>query len=913
MSLPSGTRLGVYELVAPIGAGGMGEVYRARDTQLKREVALKTLPSGVTGDVERLGRFQREAEVLAALNHTNIAQIHGLADGQVSGVAVRALVMELVEGDDLAQRIAASGAVALPEALAIARQVAMALDYAHERGIVHRDLKPANIKVTPDGHVKVLDFGLAKAMETGTGIGDQGSGDRANSPTLTSPAMTARGMILGTAAYMSPEQAKGKVVDKRSDIWAFGCVLFELITGKRTFDGEDVTDSIVAVMSRDPSWQALPATTPAAVRKLLRRCLEKDRTRRLADIRDALFEIEDAIAHPEGTAEAVSTAVATVTSGRTSGWWWALPGVAVGALGLLALQLTGLLPGASRPETPPLRVSILHPEGSEVGPPAISPDGTRVAYRARRADGMPLLFIRDLATGDVRALAGTDDPFSPFWSPDSKNLAFFAGTALKRVAADGGPVQVISAGAVGIGVAYGGSWGVGDTILFAPSDSSALRRVPAGGGLVQTVGSLEGPDWSHLFPSFLPDGQRFLYTASQYTVARESGARGVYLGSLNGGVPARILADATSAVFSPTGHLVFARSGEPMAIRFDAAQGRVIGEPFPLGGQVAVESTHHFAALSVAANGALALRPPPSTFWSTSALSTELRVLDRTGSIVAHAPVALYTHAMAVQPGGRAVAVQIIDERSATNDLYLVDIATGSRSPITMTRGWAGRPVWSADASRLAYANQPAGSLDDLHIKDLRSGRDTPVIQSASRVEQPSAWSHDGRQLLVFTFEANIGTRALQTFSVESKSLTPFATNVALQAAFSPDDRFVAFVSTESGQTEVVVTTFPDRKQTWPLTSNGGRVISWRADGREILVAAINGHIEAYPVSTEGGRFSADPPTIVVRDVGMQNVFSTATPDHSRIVIRVDPEAAKDRGEIRLLFNWASRLPGQSR
>ena len=444
-----GKFIGPYQVLAELGKGGMGEVYRARDTQLKRDVAIKILPSDVTADVDRLARFQREAEILASLNHANIAHVFGIAE---SG-GVRGIVMELAEGQTLAQMLV-RGALPLTESLGIARQIAEALETAHDRAIVHRDLKPANVMMTPDGVVKVLDFGLAKALNAAPDVSVAAA-------TFSSPAMTRAGIILGTAAYMSPEQARGRAVDARTDIWAFGCVLFEMLTGRPPFDGETVTDILGAIVHKDPEWSLLPATLPDSLRRLLERCLAKDQKQRLHNIADVRLEIQDLLARPRSagvsTAAAASSRSGMMTRERVA---WGLVvslAAAVGAVAFLALR-----PSSTGDERAAMRLSIVHTEGGDVGLPVISPDGRRVAYSARRADGMPLIWVRSLDQSSPKALAGTEGGNRVFWSPDSKRLGFAVGAVLKHISADGGPVQEIARR-----VRVGGSWGPGDVVLYA--------------------------------------------------------------------------------------------------------------------------------------------------------------------------------------------------------------------------------------------------------------------------------------------------------------------------------------------------------------------------------------------------------------------------------------------------------------
>jgi len=899
MQLTAGSKLGPYEILGTLGAGGMGEVYRARDTKLGRDVAVKILPENVAADPERMGRFEREAHLLAALNHTNIAAIYGLED---SGPR-RALVIELVEGPTLAERIG-RGRLPVEEALSIARQIAEGLEYAHEHGIVHRDLKPANVKLRPDGVVKILDFGLARALR-----GDTTAADVSHSPTITEAA-TKAGVILGTAAYMSPEQARGKPVDKRADAWAFGCVLYEMLSGRRAFEGETISDTLAAVLRAEPDWSALPTEAPTRLRDLLRRCLAKDPKQRLRDLGDARLEIEGLIA--VGASDAGAAPRAGLATSRTT--WRALlaAGVVGAALaGLLAigLVLSGIWPRRAPKDTRPLRVSIVHTEGSEVGAPAISPDGRRIAYRARRADGMPLIWVRDLDSSQARPLSGTEDGILPFWSTDSRDLAFFAGDALKSISADGGPVRVI-AGAPAPG---GGAWAADGTILFNPQGLE-LYRVSAAGGVVKAASSLPGKDWNHLWPSFLPDGRQFLFTARLWTSTAEASEQGIYLGSLDSPEVRRILPDLSSAVYAPPGHIVFARDGILTAAPLDLDTGRLKGAPRPLGEAVAVDGQWSFAGLSTAADGTLAVRPSPACELPDGypgTCDTSLRLVDREGRVVSTSSPQPYRTWMALSPDARRAATTILDRRNATNDVWLVDLASDTRLPLTLSHGFAAFPFWSSDGARIVYAYQPPGQLDDIHVKDLRTGQVTPVIESPTVLEHPMAWSHDGAHLLLTRWNPGDDYPAVFHWSFASRTLRPFVTTSLNQqfAVFSPDDRYVAFSSMESGRFEVYVTTFPERRRTWRLTTDGGQVLSWRKDGREILVATLSGHIAAYPVSTEGG-FTTGQPTILVRDVGASAVYTCPTPDHSRLFIRVSPDAAKDKGEIRLLFNWAEVLKG---
>jgi len=553
--LISGTRLGPFEIVSPLGAGGMGEVYRARDTKLGRDVALKILPRLFASDPDRLARFTREAQTLAALNHPNIAHLHGVEE---SG-EIRALIMELVEGEDLAERLK-RGAIPVEEALPMARQIAEALEAAHEQGIIHRDLKPANIKVRDDGTVKVLDFGLAKALTADVARSPSSAAALANSPTITSPAMTTEaGVILGTASYMAPEQAKGKPADRRSDIWAFGCVLYEMLTGTRAFDGDDVSDTMANVLKGEPYWDRLPGTTPPAIRLLLRRCLRRERRQRLQDAAGVRIEIEDALSAPLSSATAVS-------QDRGAHWRWP----SIGGAALLGAVIAGFAVWNLQPApaTSPavLRLPVTVPADEEllVTHPGIaaSPDGAHLVYVAR-SRGVQQLHLRAMDRLDSTMLMGTEGARAPFFSADSQWVGFFAEGYLKKIPVTGGASQIVCAAADSLG----GSWAPNDLIYFAPGDWSGLWQVSAKGGTPQPFTKLQQGEIAHRWPQVLPGGEAVLFTSRtgpgsdewQVQVQRVSNGE------------RRMLAQGGTGYYVPTGHLVYVQiaTGSLVAVAFD--------------------------------------------------------------------------------------------------------------------------------------------------------------------------------------------------------------------------------------------------------------------------------------------------------------------------------------------------------
>ncbi|HWI18116.1 MAG TPA: protein kinase [Vicinamibacterales bacterium] len=582
MSLNPGSRIGVYDITAPLGEGGMGQVWRATDSTLGRQVAIKILPDAFATDPERLARFEREAKTLASLNHPHIAAIYGFEKSS----GMHALVMELVEGEDLSQRIA-RGAIPMDEALPIAKQIAEALEAAHEQGIIHRDLKPANIKVRPDGTVKVLDFGLAKGVQDPKTSGPQ---DLLNSPTITMPAMTMRGVILGTAAYMSPEQAAGKPVDKRSDLWSFGVVLLEMLSGRQAFTGESVSHVIASVLKSEPDWSALPADTPPPIRRLLRRCLEKDRKRRLTDAGVARLEIDESLAAPAADIVTPSPPVRPQARLTTVAPWVLLLATLVGVAALWPRGDVAVTPLVSRAliDFPQFAFS-----GARLGNLfALSPDGTRLVF-AGNPDGKNKLYLRPLDQFEATAIPGTEEGSQPFFSPDGNSIGFFAGGKLKKVSLTGGaPVTLAEAPNPA-----GGSWGADDTIVFAP-DQKGLVRTSAAGAPPKRVTERQGASGLHGAPLLLPGGKAVVFTNNESSLVRPA----VDVVSLDTGEVKRLIDDGCCAAYATTGHLIYAHStsGTIFAAPYDPQRPTVIGESARvldgvMAGGLKWRSVRHFA------------------------------------------------------------------------------------------------------------------------------------------------------------------------------------------------------------------------------------------------------------------------------------------------------------------------------
>jgi Tol biopolymer transport system component len=824
MPISAGTRFGAYEITGPLGAGGMGEVYRARDTELGRDVAIKVLPASFTSDASRVARFEQEAKTLASLNHPNIAHIYGLerSDGTT------ALAIELVEGPTLAERIA-EGPLPVDEALGIAGQIADALEAAHERGIVHRDLKPANVKLTPNGVVKVLDFGIAKALDTRV----TSSG---NAPVLTTPAMTEAGIVLGTAAYMSPEQARGKPVDERADIWAFGCVLYEMLTGQLAFGGEDVTIVLARVLERSANLEALPKGVSPAVRRTLELCFEKDPRQRIADIRDVRLALAGVF-------------TPSAPASTRLGWWQTRAAVAsVALVAVAALTWLGWLASKPAPLLPETRVEIGTPPTTTPGSFAISPDGRRVVYTAEQ-QGRTSLWVRSLDTGDATLLRDTEGASFPFWSADGRAIAFYQARKLRTIDLSSGATRDL-ADAVG---GRGGSWGRRGDIVFSPTGVSGIVRIPSQGGEPTAVTQIEGDD-RHFAPSFLPDGRDFLFFAQH----ADGGA--IYVASTAGGVSTRLV-DADGPATYAAGHLLFIRQGRLFAQPFDVEARAITGK------EVAVETTlgaaeRNVIGVSASTTGTVVYRTE-----SAAAEQRRLAWFDRAGLELLGVPGSGST-SFALSPDEQRVA--LARNVAGNTDLWIMDFGRGAVSRFTTDPSLDAHPVFSADGERLIYQRYfTERGVGDIYWRRVTGGADELLIGDA-RGKIPTDVSHDGRLLL---FKATAGG-LLTTWDVWAMPLTGGGKPIAVSTTpfdetdgqFSPDDKWVLFQSDESGQAEVYLQPFGRSGERVQVSIGGGAQPRWRADGREIFYVALDGKLMAVPVEPSADTAKAP---ILGRPVGL--------------------------------------------
>ncbi len=853
MTLSPGDKLGPYEIVSAIGKGGMGEVWRARDTRLGRDVAIKFSAQQFSD------RFEREARAIAALNHSNICTLFDVGPNY--------LVMEYIEGPTLADRIQ-EGPIPLEEALTIARQIADALEAAHEKNIVHRDLKPANVKIRPDGSVKVLDFGLAKAGGAETTVTH-------DSPTLLH-LPTLIGMILGTAAYMAPEQARGKVVDKRADIWAFGVVLYEMLTGKRLFEGEDLTETLAAVVKSEPDL----ATVPRKVRRLLAACLQKDPKNRLRDIGDYRKLLDD---EPPAV-------VNVKASSRLLPWLAA-------ALFAAALALLAFVHFRERPpEDRVMRFTLPFPENELLNPFfALSPDGRRLAVWRFR-DGKPSLWIRPLDSPDFQRLSCTDLVRGVFWSPDSRYIAFFAGGKLKTVPANGGPPQVVCEA----GIYAEGTWSRDGVVLFS-TDSGALERtkVSAGAGTGECTTLLPAkPGARQGHPSFLPDGKHFLYDVS-------GGPQGgIYLATLDAPNGRRLLADSSPVSFAPRSaggrydHILFLRDGNLMAEALDSKSFQLVGDAFPVAGQATINQNNGLAASAVSTGLLVYL----SGF---NRNENQLTWVDRSGRETGRIGMPGDASAVSLSPDGKTVAIQKAPQSQPPGGaLSLLDLHRNIESAF-QRGGWA---VWSPDGSRVAMSTE---AQKEIHLKDSSGGGKEQLLLKRGEPAFPTDWSRDGRYLL-FTSD---DPKTHQDIWYLENPLGPPADLIPKpfvqtefregRAQFSPDGRFVAYESEESGQREIYVRQFPSGPGKWKISGNGGGTPRWRRDGKELFYLAAG--LMAVPVEAgSGGRFQAGEPKKLF-DLRRVNQLSEAfayapSADGQRFLLLLP--SANQSPTLNVITNW---------
>lgn len=901
MPLTAGTRIGPYQVICLVGSGGMGEVYRARDTTLNRDVALKVLPETLAGDQDRLKLFRREAQVLASLNHTNIAHIHGFQD---SG-GVHALVMELVEGPTLADRLA-TGPIPVTEVMAIARQIAEALEAAHEQNVVHRDLKPANIKVRDDGTVKILDFGIAKALESPF----QTAEDPLNSPAFMTT-LTLPGALLGTAAYMSPEQARGKVVDRRTDIWSFGALVYEMVTGVRLFGGDGISETLSAVLTRPVDWSVLPPDTPVALRRLLARCLDRDLKTRLRDIGEARIEIArmaTAAVTPVVGAFAWD-ADAVHARSRPKRLPWIIAGASVTAF-MGALLLWAPWRPAVTPQ--PVRFAVVPPAAlplslQNVDPGvAISPDGTLIAYMADTSEAN--LVVRPIGQLDADSVPGVSTASAPFFSPDGKWIGFFAGKAeLRKVPLSGGPDVPLGRFAG----ARGGSWGPNGTIYISgPAIGAGLFAVPQAGGnpAMITKPDLSVGELGHQYPFALPGGEGVLFTITDEDVAKNQ----IAVLDLKTGQTKRLFRGGSAATYVEPGVLVYAASGALRAVRFDLKRLTTIGDSVPLGETVSMMSTGA-SQYGLSANGTLVDLPGDQT---TRNVARTLVWVDRQGreAPIAGVPVRSY-NAVKISPDGSRLA---LDLRDQAQDIWTWDLKRAKLERFTVGPGLNAFPVWTPDGRRIVFGGLQGGLVQNLFWQPTDGSGPPTRLTTSSGSQSASTISPDGTKVLMREVNAETGADIVMLSLATGKSEPLLQTHYGeAQPVISPDGRMVAYEWTETGRSQIYVATFPDvtagRWQVTDASIGSGKKPVWSRDGRELFFVS-DGALYALPVRTSP-TFSSDTPAQLfkIRDLpGLGGgSFYDVSPDGRRfMVIKDAPLADNDpaRPKLIVVVNWIEQV-----
>jgi eukaryotic-like serine/threonine-protein kinase len=899
MALSTGTKLGPYEIQSALGAGGMGEVYRARDTRLDRTVAIKILPAHLSANAELNARFEREARAVSSLNHPHICHLYDI--GSQDGTAF--LVMEYLDGETLAQRLT-MGPLPLKQALEFGIQIAQALATAHRAGILHRDLKPQNVMLTAGG-AKLLDFGLAKAAPALSGSSAAISGMTPSTPTMTiaelsSPAkpLTRQGTVLGTYQYMAPEILQGAEADARSDIFSLGCVLYEMVTGRRAFEGKSQLSVMTAILEKDPELVSqIAPTSPAALDYVVKTCLEKNPEERFQTAQDVKLQLQWIAGGGGAKAE---TATESAKASRAA---WIVAGVAL----LVVLGLAGILFHiVSRPMAV-VRSSILPPVGAsfvtlapESGPAVISPDGTRLVFTARDEKGKTLLYVRALNSTSPQALPGTDEAMYPFWSPDGREIGFFTQGQMKQIKTAGGPAQTICEASNG----RGGTWNKDGVILFAPSVTGALFRVPAAGGTPEPASKLDADraENSHRWPYFLPDNQHFLFWGRS---SLGTGEQALYVGQLRSLQAKMIMKTGTAAIYA-SGYLLFTIDQTLLAQSFDAGRLELTGEAIPIAEHIAVNGATNTPEFSASETGTLVYQTGAAGgVWDLLWFTRE----GRPAGTVAEQDRYYYP---ALSPDENRLAVSLFNGTEGTANIWILDLKRGTKSRLTFGGGMQLQSLWSRDGKTLYYVADTKGARHIYARAADGSGSEQTILETPGAVEVLPSLSPDGHYLVCARLLLSGGSRSIwgvPLFGDRKPFLIVQTSFDSRNPAVSPAGKWMAYESNESGWAQIYLTAFPGGGAKWQVSTKGGVDPRWRGDGKELFFLDPSDNLVAVDVDTSSGVPRLGVPHVLMQAIGVQRQVGSyvVTSDGKKFLI--NSATTKQGGEpLTLVTNWTAEL-----
>jgi serine/threonine protein kinase/dipeptidyl aminopeptidase/acylaminoacyl peptidase len=880
MTLSSGSKLGRYEIRSQLGAGGMGEVYQARDPKINRDVAIKVLPAAVSSDSERLRRFEQEVQATGKLNHPNILAVYDVETHDGAPY----VVYELLEGETLRERLR-GGALSARKAVEFAVQIANGLSAAHGKGIVHRDLKPDNIFITNDGHLKILDFGLAKLVEPNPNVEHQ-------TDVLTRKATTDPGAVMGTAGYMSPEQVRGRPVDHRTDIFSFGAVLYEMLSGRRAFHGESAIETLNAILKEDPPDLTTNPNVAQALERVVSHCLEKNPERRFQSATDVAFALESL----SGITSFPSQHAVTTVSARSPSRLFTRERLIWAAICTLLLVVAAALAfsnlSRAKPNIHPVQLALSMPEKiTRVANVTVSPDGFRVAFVSW--EGKREIWIRPLDGTSAQPLAGTDGAISPFWSPDSRFLGYFAKGKLYKVDASGGRPQVLC----DVREDRGGAWNRDGVILFAGPDG--LYRVSAQGGAPTLATKTDTMEEAHRWPYFLPDGKHFVFLGD----AASSENHHIRLGSLDSQDSQILFGGITRIAYAPPGYLIYVSQGALVAQPFDSQKLRLSGEATTLAESVATVGDNHEFDFSVSENGVLA--------YQSSSRKAQLVWIDRSGKNLGVVGDPDAYAAIALSPDGKRALTSLFDADGRMSDIWLFDLSRPNKSRLTFDPQSDGEAVWSPDGQRIVFTSNRGGNgHSNLYITSANASGNDQKLLVADADDIPTDWSHDGQYILIMRWTKDHAGIWLfrPTIDSEAKPLLWSAAFDQGTGVFSPNDRFIAYTTNESGRFEVFVQSFPPSDNKWPVSSGGGVLPLWRHDGRELFYLTLDGKVMSVDVKTDGPFESGTPKELFQTDIQQGPGLPYAvTPDGSRFLVKAAADT-HNSNPLMVVLNWTAKL-----